>query len=189
MPDADHHQRQYGPDQQAIPQAAQSPRPAAAPGRLFEGRLDDLQFAHSLDQTCRTRAPLASLKALDMATAKKFLANRVSSRRLRPGDGRGPGTSTGPPRLGVACGGKSSVHPGSLCLAGTRIELPAPGRLGAVSAQQKVCNVLRSAESIMIRRGMLPETGDGTAGGRAAGIGGKEGKTTEFLRSSTVTPS
>ena len=46
MPDANQQQRRNGPNQQAPPQAAQGSRPAAAPGRLLQGRLDDLQFAH-----------------------------------------------------------------------------------------------------------------------------------------------
>ena len=85
MPDADRHQQQHSPDQQAAPQPPQRPRPAPPPGRLLQGRLDDLQFAHGLGQTCNTRAPLARHKALDKATAKKFLENRVRPERLGPG--------------------------------------------------------------------------------------------------------
>src|ERR1035441_10924238 len=92
--------------------------------------------------------------------------------------------------LGGATGWRSSVHPGSLCLAGKRIELLAPGRPGAVSAPQKGCNLWGAAVSIRVQGGMQnAETGHGTVGGRAAEIRGEEAKTPEILRRTIEEPS
>jgi hypothetical protein len=48
MVSADEQERNNRSNEQAEPQAPQSPGPAAALGRPFERRLNDLEFAHTL---------------------------------------------------------------------------------------------------------------------------------------------
>ena len=72
MVNGNEEQTENRPNEQALPHAAQGPGPAAALRRPFERRLDDLEFAHTLCQTCRRRASLASAKWLDRTGEETF---------------------------------------------------------------------------------------------------------------------